>query len=113
VFLPDTVIVYLPDTTTSGVMCTRLGSQQKEIIWLLRTPAGQYRLEIASYVESGQPPQYVTLVVDGVSYDWLPRDQPDFVIETDLSQYPVIQILPDKPGAFGHSIDFCLSVTPL
>jgi len=109
----DTVIVYLPDTSTTTTMCARMGSHQKEIVWMLRTEAGRYLLEFSAYVERGQPPQRVTLSIDGAYYEWLPRDQPVFVIETDVGQYPTIMILPENPAAFGHSIDFCLTVTRL
>jgi hypothetical protein len=74
---------------------------------------GRYRLELSAYVEKGQPPQRVTVLIDGTAYEWLPRDLPDLVIETDLGSSPEIIILPDNPGAFGHSIDFCLTLTRL
>jgi hypothetical protein len=109
----DTVIVNLPDTSSTRTLCTRMGSQQKEIVWLLHVVEGSYRLEFSAYVERGQPPQRVTVVIDGTTYEWLPRDLPDLVIDTDLGPSPTIMILPDNPGAFGHSIDFCLTLTRL
>ena len=109
----DTVIVYLPDTSSTRTLCTRMGSNQKEIVWLLHLLEGPYRLEFSAYVERGQPPQRVTVVIDGATYEWLPRDLPDLTLEADLGSSPTIMILPDNPGAYGHSIDFCLTLTRL
>jgi hypothetical protein len=109
----DTVIVELPDTSATTEICSRLGSQRQELVWLLANEGGQYRLEFLALAEKLQPNQVVLVDVDGAVTKWIPEDNSTLILEVALGSHAVIKVSPECPSAFGHAIDVCLWITAL
>lgn len=108
----ETVIVVVPDTTKEP-LCGALSKNQQEIIWILKNPAGSYRLEFLADVESAQPNQTLTVEIGDQSYIWDPNANPDFTVDQTLADRTTIRISTNIPPARGHAINVCLNVTKL
>lgn len=106
----DTVIVVVPDTGTSTQLCSRIGSGQHEIVWILQDQDGLYTLDFVAMVARDQPVQSVVVDIDGKKFSWSPSKNPEFVTIQHLSPHAVIRIFSTQPCAFGHPIDICLAV---
>lgn len=109
----DTVIVPVPDTSGALTLCSRLSSYQKEIVWMLPNPEGRFLMEFVATAERNQPPQTLIVDIDGNRYEWYPRDSKGFTIEADLNEHVSIVVSSEPPPSFGHSIDICLTASPL
>ncbi|PWB75546.1 hypothetical protein C3F09_01920 [candidate division GN15 bacterium] len=104
----DTVIV-TNDTTLQ--MCGRIESCQKEIVWLLFNPAGNYQLSFAAYIEKDQPPQSLTVQIGESAYTWNTADSTTFTLDSWLDSRATITITSLKPPARGHAVYVCLNMT--
>ncbi|MDZ4723753.1 MAG: hypothetical protein SGI97_07605 [candidate division Zixibacteria bacterium] len=113
VIVVDTLIVIVPDSTGPTTACAQLGSNQQEIVWMLRYPSGMYRMEFDAYTEQNQPNQSVTVNIDGQEFQWPVGQDPSFVTERTLNDLSVIRITVNKPPARGHYISICLKLTAL
>ena len=109
----DTVVVTVPGPGECPGLCAQLNSYQKDIVWLLDNPAGNYRLEFSSVAERDKPVQNVIVYAGGNSYRWSPASQSEFSIQVNLPADAQIKLYLDQPKACGHSITVCLSVTPM
>ncbi len=108
----DTVIIIEPGPN-GQLLCSRLACNQQEIIWMFRNPEGQYRLEFTATTESGHPTQTLLLNIDGQLATWNTSKSLELILEQPLRAKATIRITSDKPHAFGHSIDICLTMTKL
>ncbi len=111
--LVDTLVIYEPDSSGTRTVCSRIGSNQHEIVWMFRNEAGPHLLEFTALVEKEHPAQVFGVFVDGEEIEWKPVNSPDMTTEIYLEQNATIMILPKKPPAFGHSVDICLTMSPL
>jgi hypothetical protein len=103
----DTVTVVVTDSQT---VCSRMGSNQQEIVWLFRNEEGQYRLEFAALAERDKPSHILSVDVEGQLYKWDLAENTEFILDRYLEQNATVLILTSKPPSFGHSIDVCLTV---
>ena len=113
VIIVDTVIVVMPDTSGSLMICSRLNSYQQEIVWLFRNQAGLFRLEFSALTEQEHPSQTLSVDIDGQQFQWQPAESAEFILEHDLEQNALMQIVSNKPPSFGHAIEICLTVRTL
>jgi hypothetical protein len=60
-------------------------------------------------VEKGQPPQSVTVTIDGTSTEWPVATQPTLVLTQPLGQSTIV-ITSNVPPARGHGITVCLTI---
>ena len=106
----DTVIV---TNDTTRMLCGQIEASQKEIVWLIQNDAGEYRLSFAVYLESDQPPQTLSVDIDGSELTWSTVEESSLVLSTWLNEYAVIRICSTKPPARGHAVIVCLSLMRL
>jgi len=104
----DTVIV---TTDTSRMMCGRIESCQKEIVWLLQNASCEYRLSFAAYIEKDQPPQSLTVQIDDSVFSWNTADSESMAVDMWLNDNAAITIISQKPPARGHAVYICLSLS--
>jgi hypothetical protein len=109
----DTVVVTIPDPGNCPDLCSRLGSHQKEIVWLLFNDAGHFRLDFSALVEKDKPAQTLIIKAGGEVFRWKPSTGNEFSVEVNLDEHARIEVSLDNPRACGHSVDVCLRVTPL
>jgi len=130
----DTVIVSRPDTVaivdtiyqtdtltivdtiyvandTSQLLCGRIESCQKEIVWLLQNEPGQYHLSFASLIEKNQPPQSLTVQIGDSAFSWNTATDDNLSVDMWLAANATITITSQKPPARGHAVYICLSMT--
>lgn len=88
--------------------CSRIGSGQHEIVWLLQNQSGNYHLEFAALAEQGKPKQTVIVDINGHQYKWNPADQGTLILDQHLVAKTIIRIELSVPVAYGHAIDICL-----
>ena len=108
--IQDTVIVIVPDSGGPFMFCSRLGSNQQEVVWMFRNSAGPYRLEISAHAERLQPEPNMVVNVDGVTYDWNLAESSELILDQPLSENATVIIERGKPNPFGHAIDFCILI---
>lgn len=114
IFHVDTVFIVDNDTIESSRMvCARLASSQQEIVWMFRNPDGVYRLEFSASTESGRPTQTLSVNIDGQLFEWSPGKNAEFIIALHLRPNAIVRITSNNPGAFGHAIDVCLTMSKL
>ncbi len=108
----DTVFINGHDTCEgSKMVCSRIASNQQEIIWMFRNLEGIYHLEFSATTERSHPTQTLNLNIDGHDFAWSTADNPEFITDLHLGPNAKIVITSNKPGAFGHAIDVCLTMT--
>lgn len=108
----DTVIVTVPDTTGSQMLCAQLASNLKEIVWMFRNPDGAYHLEFSASNDQNKPPRLLNVYIDDELYQWDLDVSKEFIFDMDLNANTIVKISTTKPGAFGHEINICLTITP-
>jgi len=109
----DTVIVHPPDSGSVTQICARLGSQQKELVWLFVNELGLYRLDFVAMTEKLQPTQILLVEIGDETIEWIPAEHPELILDKTLADHSTVKISPKCPSAFGHSIDICLWVSKL
>jgi hypothetical protein len=107
----DTIVVVIPDTSDSPVVCARLNSYQQEIVWMFRNQPGQYHLEFVGLPDRTKPAPILTVNIDGANYEWNLAESTELILDRYLVQNAMINITRNKPNPFGHDIDICLTVT--
>ncbi len=106
----DTLIVIEPDTT-GMVLCSQISACNKEIVWVFRNAEGTYHLEFVAAPSDDFRKRILFVDIDGHQYVWRPENNRVLIIDRQLSANATIKIYPDKPLAFGHSVDVCLTMT--
>jgi hypothetical protein len=112
VTIVDTVVVVEVDTLLNQV-CSRISSNQSEIVWMFRNEAGMHLLEFTAVPESEHPAQTLSVFIEGREYQWIPTENPEFITELELSENTIIRIMPKKPPSLGHAIHICLHISRL
>jgi hypothetical protein len=107
----DTIFIDPSGPGGFGVVCARLSSAQKEIVWMFRNAEGTYLLEFVASVERAHPNQTLSVDIDGQTFLWNPLENSEYITEQLLGQHAVIRITPNKPMSLGHAIDICLTVS--
>lgn len=106
----DTIIIAGPDSGWSRLLCSRIASNQPEIVWMFRNEAGNYLLEFTALPESEHPPQLLSVDIDGETIPWTPAENRELVTEATLGQNATIHIRPGKPPSLGHTVYICLTI---
>ena len=109
----DTVVVVVEGGDGAQTVCARLSSTRQEIMWMFRNEAGPFLLEFTAAAERLHPTQVLSVTVDGQVVEWIPGENRELILQQDLGENAAIEIYSGKPGAFGHAIDVCLTLTPL
>ena len=109
----DTVIIIKPGSGEPQLLCSRIASNQKDIVWMFRNPPGRYRLEFQASTERDKPEQSLTVTIDGHDFVWAVGEDPEFITELLLGERTTVRITSNVPPASGHAIDICLTITPL
>ncbi|MEW5923816.1 MAG: hypothetical protein AB1746_07500 [Candidatus Zixiibacteriota bacterium] len=109
----DTVIVVVHDSSGSQILCSRIASNQPEIVWMFRNVEGPYLLEFVAFTEEEQPTQKLIVDIDGEEYKWTPASDPEFILNMHLNQNAMIYISSKTPRALGHAIYICLTISGL
>ena len=107
----DTLIIIEPDTNGTMILCSQISSCNKEIVWLFRNAEGMFHLEFVAEAADEFGKRTLIVEIEGHKYMWKPEIDREFIIDRYLSANATIHIYPDKPLAFGHSIDICLTMT--
>jgi len=107
----DTIVIDPSGSGGFSMVCARLSSAQKEIVWMFRNAEGLHLLEFAATTESNRFDQPLTVDVDGQTFEWNPVENPEYVTEQYLGHHATIRITPNKPPSLGHAIDICLTVS--
>jgi hypothetical protein len=105
----DTIVIDPSGSGGFSMVCARLSSAQKEIVWMFRNAEGLHLLEFAASTDSDRN-QTVTVDVDGQTFEWNPVANPEYVTEQYLGHHATIRITSNKPPSLGHAIDICLTV---
>lgn len=113
IIIVDTVVVTLPDTSATHMVCSRLGSNQQEIVWLFRNEAGLYALEFSSLPDRDKPARTLYVTIGDQEYEWPLAESLEFLTEQTLVENAVIILRSSKPSSYGHVIDICIDVTRL
>lgn len=103
----DTIYV---DADSTQMMCGRIESCQKEIVWLLQNEPGQYHLSFAAFTEKDQPEQSLTVEIGDNSYSWNTIENVNLDVDQALTADASIIITSQKPPARGHAVYVCLSI---
>jgi hypothetical protein len=104
----DTVFVPV-DTNGTSSFCGTIEGAAKTLTWLVSKEPSTYRLTFQASVEKGQPPQSVTVAVDGTTTEWPVATQPTLILIKPLSQSTIV-ITSNVPPAYGHGITICLTI---
>lgn len=107
----DTLIIVEPDTNGTMVLCSQISACNKEIVWMFRNAEGLFHLEFVAEAGDEFGKRTLIVVIEDHKYMWKPEIDPELIIDRHLSANTTINIYPDKPLAYGHSIDICLTVT--
>jgi len=107
----DTLIIIEPDTNGTMILCSQISSCNREIVWLFRNAEGMFHLEFVAEAQDEFGKRTLFVEIEGHKYVWKPDINPELIIDRHLSANATIKIYPDKPPAFGHSIDICLTMT--
>lgn len=110
VIYTDTIIVEMPDSDGSQLLCGRLSSHRHQIVWLFPGWEGLYLLEFAALPERGHPRQTLAVDIEDERYLWHLAESTEFSKEQHINHDTVVRISTIPPYAFGHPIDICLSV---
>lgn len=110
--LVDTVVIHEPDSNGVQTVCSRIGSNQHEIVWMFRNDEGLHLLEFTALVEKEHPGQIFSVFIDDEELEWKPVSSRELIAEVYLEANATVMILPKKPPAFGHSADICLTISP-
>lgn len=108
--LQDTIIIVVPDSTGPFVYCSRLGSNQQEVVWMFHNSAGAYHLEISAAAERLKPEPQLIVTVDGVGYDWNLAESLKLALDQPLLENATIVIERAKPNPYGHALDLCIYI---
>ncbi|MEE8577324.1 MAG: hypothetical protein V3T31_08705 [candidate division Zixibacteria bacterium] len=106
----DTVVIVEPDTTGMHFVCDRLGSNRKEVIWMIGNSGGDFLLEFGAVTEREHPTQILVVDIDGKLYEWPTAEGLELTVEQHLSAKTTIRIETDAPNSYGHAIDICLTI---
>ncbi len=93
--------------------CGKLSSCDKDLVWMFRNAAGDYRLEFSGYAEKDQPLQTIVVNINGKDYYWQAATTPLWIKELTLSANTIIKIKLTSPPAYGHAISICLNMTKI
>lgn len=107
----DTVVISNPGTGGPLFVCATLSTGEKKIIWMFRNSPGRFLLEFAATAERIDPSQTVIVTIGGQEYEWKPATNNELIVEQDLEENATIQITPNKPSSYGHSVSICLTMT--
>ncbi|MEE9442396.1 MAG: hypothetical protein V3V99_06990 [candidate division Zixibacteria bacterium] len=107
----DTITIIEPGIGESQIVCGRISTTQKDLVWMFRNPEGTYNLEFTALTDRDKPAQELALDIDGQEFLWNPGENPELITELILSQNAVFRITTNKPPSLGHAIDICLSIT--
>ena len=110
--LVDTVIIVINNNDQSNIVCSRIASNQQEIVWLFRNDAGMYDLEFAAAAEEDFPAQKLVIDIDGQEFKWTPAEDPEFIAGMYLTQNAIIRLSIKTPRSLGHAIYVCLTLKP-
>lgn len=110
-YIVDTLIVVVTDTVGSGTVCSRIASNQQEIVWMFRNDAESFILELSASTESDNPNQKLSVDIDGRQFQWSPASEPELTIDQFLNENAIIRIIAKAPPARGHAIDICLTIS--
>jgi len=122
IFVPDTVVyvdtVYVDtsytDTDTlyaDTLICARLGSCRREIVWMFFNPEGRFNLEFQAIIERDHPWQTLIIDIDGQEYEWDLSDDLPFSLVRFLERHAIVRITSASPHGYGHAIDVCLRIS--
>lgn len=106
----DTVVVVVPDSSGSQILCGRLFSHQQEIVWIFPGWEGLFRLDFAAIAERGHPRQTLAVDIEDQQFLWRLAESTEFSTIENLEHDTSVRISSVPPYAFGHAIDICLSV---
>jgi hypothetical protein len=106
----DTIIVVVPDSGGSQLLCGRLSSHRQQIVWMFPGWDGLFLLEFQALPERGHPRQTLAVDIEDQQYLWLLAESTEFTKEQRLDGNTVVRISTVPPYAFGHPIDICLSI---
>ncbi|MFH1700752.1 MAG: hypothetical protein ABIE07_09220 [Candidatus Zixiibacteriota bacterium] len=109
--LIDTITIIESGAGQSQIICGRISSVRKDIVWMFRNPEGIYDLEFAVLIDKDKPARELTLNLDGREFIWDPENNPELIMEVFLSQNAMFFIKANKPPSCGHAIDICLTIT--
>jgi len=109
----DTIIVVDPDGDGSQLVCSRIASNQQEIVWMFRNQEGLFNLAFVAALESDHPEPKLSVDIDGQTFPWSLVEDREWITNAHLGQNAMIRIAAEKPPAAGHAINVCLTVTRL
>jgi hypothetical protein len=108
--ITDTTEIIIPDTGSSQILCARLSSHRKEIVWMFRNDPGAYSLDFRAAVERDNPSRTIVIDIGQQRYFWPLLESLEYLIEPELEQDATIKITSIPPHAFGQAIDICLII---
>lgn len=108
--ITDTLIITQPGPGGSETVCSRIASNQTEIVWMFRNQAGSFVLEFTAALEREHPDQILSVDIAGQEYQWHPAASPEYVTDLFLEQNAMIRITTKKPPSLGHTIHICLTI---
>ena len=106
----DTLIIIEPDTS-GMVLCSQISACNKEIVWVFSNAEGIFHLEFVAEPSDAFVKRTLIVEIEGDKYMWKPEINRELTIDRHLPANATINIYPDKPLAFGHSVDVCLTMT--
>lgn len=109
----DTVKVGDPTACSPEPFCGKLSACDKELLWLFRNEAGNYRLEFSGYADKDQPLQTIVVTINGVVHYWKAAEKPVWDFDMTLPANTTIRLGLTKPPAYGHEIHLCLQMTKI
>lgn len=109
----DTVKIGDPVDCNPEPFCGKLSACDKDLVWMFRNSAGDYKLEFSGYAEKDQPLQTIVVTIDGKDYYWQAATDPLWVTQLALPANTTIKIKLTSPPAYGHAISICLQMTKL
>lgn len=111
IILHDTTVVF--DSTGSEYVCGRLNFWRKELVWTLHNDAGPTLLEFTADSKWDRPDRSLVVNIDGQEYIWQTSEATELVVEQELGENARIKISRTEPRCYGHSVDICLTISPL
>lgn len=104
----DTILVP-NDSCGRQTFCGTIEGPTKALTWIVAKQPGRYRLIFQAATENDQPPQSVTVAVDGGDTTWSVASDPKLVLVRSLSE-SIITVTSNVPPARGHGITVCLTI---
>lgn len=110
----DTVMVidtiFIPnDSCGRQTFCGTIEGPTKTLTWIVAKRPDTYCLTFQAVTEKDQPPQSVSVTIDGSDTTWSVASDPKLVLVHSLSE-SVITVTSNTPPAYGHGLTICLSI---